>query len=105
MNQQSVIIEAIENRMHPLRITIDHKYANTGYIRAIDEHTLLATRTVSFTFQDERFDFQAVEPADRSQYVACHRYGTPRREGQIDAVKSTPVEAIDAVVAYLKGAT
>lgn len=107
MNQQQLIIEAIVNAMEPRRVTIDHQYANTGFIRVIDERTLLATRSVSFNFQAERFDFKRVTPGDRSaeDWLASHTYGRERREGQVPAVKSTPIEVVDAVVAYLKGAT
>ena len=105
MNQQQLIIEEIKNRMEPHRYTIDFEYANTGYIRAIDPKTLLATRSVAFDFQKTRFDFKIAGTGDPRDYVAVHTYGQERRQGAIPAVKSTPTEAIDAIVAYLKGET
>jgi hypothetical protein len=99
--QQQIILEEIVKRCDPYRVTIDHQYSNTGYIRLIDDATLLAKRSVSFFFADDHATFKT--PAPGGETVATHYYGKARREGHIPAVKSTPIEMIDTVVAYLKG--
>lgn len=101
--QQQIILEEIVNRCDPHRVTIDHQYANTGWIRLIDDATLLAKRSVSFFFANDHATFKT--PSPNAEPVATHYYGKERREGHIDAVKSTPIEMIDTVVAYLKGDT
>lgn len=98
--QQTLILDAIQERCKAT-LTIDYGYANTGVIRAIDPETMLAVRSLEFDFQERSAKF--VIPQLRAHPFACHYYGKPRREGQIDAVKSTPMEMIDAVINYLEG--
>ena len=105
MNQQQLIIEAIENAMDPHPITIDGEYANTGVIRAFDIKTMFATRSIHFDFQLNRCEFKRPGPpgCTARQVLAAHVYGRARLDHEGDHVKSTPAEVVDAVVAYLKG--
>lgn len=96
---QQTILKAIDDKMEPYQYTLDFTYSNTGFIRAIDDNALLATRSLKFMFSDGYVSFDL----PRHETVACHYYGQERRDGQIPAVKSTPMEVVDAVVAYLKG--
>jgi hypothetical protein len=103
--QQQLILEAIVDKMEPHTVTVDKEWANTGYIRCIDDKTLLATRSLRFDFQKEYVNFKVPGDSTREGIIASHDYGRPRRDGQIAAVKSTPMEVVDTVVAYLKGET
>jgi hypothetical protein len=103
--QQQLIMDAIIDKMNPYRVTVDKTYNNVGYIRCIDDKTLLATRSLHFDFQETNCTFKVPGDSTRDGIVASHYYGRPRRDGQIAAVKSTPMEAVDTVVNYLKGCT
>jgi hypothetical protein len=103
---QQMILDAILARAkRPL--TIDFDFANTGYIRSIDETTLRALHSLRFEFQKERcsFEIPGYHPQPYDKFVATHYYGQERTERQIKAVKSTPMEVVDAVVAYLDHGT
>lgn len=98
---QQTILQAIEDKSYGITYTLDFTYSNTGFIRALDPKTLMATRSLRFMFQDGSVSFESTDPKYKT--VATHYYGKERREDHIPAVKSTPVEVVDAVIAYLKG--
>jgi hypothetical protein len=100
--QQQMILDAIEKRVAGA-ITIDYTWGNVGFIRNVDPTTLAATRSLAFDFGSESCTFKT--PSPNSEIFASCWYGKPRREGHIPAVKSTPGEVVDAVVAYLNGGT
>lgn len=96
---QTLILDRLTDRLTAAgaTFTVDFKYANTGTVRVLDPDTLAAAAQLDFDFQDRRCSFDV----DYRTTIACHWYGQARTETQIPAVKSSPGEVVDTVVAYL----
>lgn len=97
--QQQLILDEIEDRCR-VKITITPEYANTGIIRALDEETLAATRSLKYDFQDDRAAFRPVASPDLPVGVVYYDRPVPSTR---DCIKSTPMELITAVIDYLEG--
>ena len=106
MSSQDMILDLIEQRSKSM-LTIDFDYANTGFIRSIDPLTFAAKHSVRFDFQKDRCSFEIPGPhsGPHDKFLATHYYGRARTDRQIAAVKSTPKEVVNTVVAYLDHGT
>lgn len=103
MNSQQLILDRIAGSLDPLSITLLHDadWSNSGTLRTLDAGTLAQIARIDYNFQPGYCHFRK----PNSEVVAALWYEQSDVTGKADWVRGSIPDLVDAVVAYLTGAT